>query len=84
MTEMKPVTEATAVKAPVLPDAQTVTEVKHWTDSLFSFRVSRPATLRFRSGEFVMIGLMGDFPVDLTAPRGPGRKKRKPYLVTKR
>ncbi len=60
MTEMKPVSEATAVKAPVLPDAQTVTEVKHWTDSLFSFRVSRPATLRFRSGEFVMIGLMGD------------------------
>ncbi|MBO9436580.1 ferredoxin--NADP reductase [Ruegeria sp. R13_0] len=60
MTEMKPVSEATAVKAPVLPDTQTVTEVKHWTDSLFSFRVSRPATLRFRSGEFVMIGLMGD------------------------
>ncbi len=60
MTEMNPVSEATALKAPVLPDAQTVTEVKHWTDSLFSFRVSRPATLRFRSGEFVMIGLMGD------------------------
>ncbi|TQS73093.1 ferredoxin--NADP reductase [Rhodobacteraceae bacterium] len=48
--------------APVktLPDAQTVTEVKHWTDSLFSFRVARPQSLRFRSGEFVMIGLMGD------------------------
>ncbi|MDX1743086.1 MAG: ferredoxin--NADP reductase [Ruegeria sp.] len=60
MTEMKPVTEATAVKAPVLPDAQTVTDVKHWTDSLFSFRVTRPASLRFRSGEFVMIGLLGD------------------------
>ncbi|NVO55060.1 ferredoxin--NADP reductase [Rhodobacteraceae bacterium B1Z28] len=60
MTEMKPVTEATAVKAPVLPDAQTVTDVKHWTDSLFSFKVSRPASLRFRSGEFVMIGLLGE------------------------
>ncbi|WP_050603517.1 ferredoxin--NADP reductase [Ruegeria sp. 6PALISEP08] len=60
MTEMKSVSEATAVKAPVLPDAQTVTEVKHWTDSLFSFKVSRPASLRFRSGEFVMIGLLGD------------------------
>ncbi|NOE26111.1 MULTISPECIES: ferredoxin--NADP reductase [unclassified Ruegeria] len=60
MTEMKPVSEATAVKAPVLPDAQTVTEVKHWTDSLFSFKVTRPASLRFRSGEFVMIGLLGD------------------------
>ncbi len=60
MTEMKSVTEATAVKAPVLPDAQTVLDVKHWTDSLFSFKVSRPASLRFRSGEFVMIGLLGD------------------------
>ncbi|MEM6305684.1 MAG: ferredoxin--NADP reductase [Pseudomonadota bacterium] len=45
--------------APALPDAQTVTSVVHWTDRLFSFRVTRPATLRFRSGEFVMIGLMG-------------------------
>lgn len=43
-----------------LPDAQTVTAVRHWTDRLFSFRVTRPKTLRFRSGEFVMIGLMGD------------------------
>ncbi len=65
MTEMKPVNEATAAKADapkkmVLPDAQTITYVKHWTDRLFSFRVTRPASLRFRSGEFVMIGLMGD------------------------
>jgi len=61
MNEITPVTDATPVKAtPTLPDAQTVTDVKHWTDRLFSFRVSRPASLRFRSGEFVMIGLMGD------------------------
>lgn len=53
-------TKATAVKVPTLPDAQTVTSVQHWTDRLFSFRVTRPASLRFRSGEFVMIGLMGD------------------------
>jgi len=72
MTEMKPVNATTAVKAPVLPDAQTVTEVKHWTDSLFSFKVSRPATLRFRSGEFVMIGLMGD--------PDPKTGKQKPLL----
>ncbi|HMR36731.1 ferredoxin--NADP reductase [uncultured Paracoccus sp.] len=45
---------------PHLPDAQTVTSVQHWTDRLFSFRVTRPASLRFRSGEFVMIGLLGD------------------------
>ncbi|MEM7290078.1 MAG: ferredoxin--NADP reductase, partial [Pseudomonadota bacterium] len=42
------------------PDAQTVTAVEHYTDQLFSFRVSRPKSLRFRSGEFVMIGLVGD------------------------
>ncbi|MFK7881124.1 ferredoxin--NADP reductase [Roseobacter sp.] len=60
MTEQTPVTQAAAVKVPTLPDAQTVTSVQHWTDRLFSFRVTRPASLRFRSGEFVMIGLMGD------------------------
>ena len=64
MTELKSVTDivtdAKEVKAPVLPDAQTVTDVKHWTDRLFSFRVTRPQSLRFRSGEFVMIGLLGD------------------------
>lgn len=45
---------------PTLPDAQIVTFVHHWTESLFSFRVTRPASLRFRSGEFVMLGLMGE------------------------
>lgn len=57
---------------PTLPDAQTVTEVKHYTDRLFSFRCTRPATLRFRSGEFVMIGLMGD--------PDPKNGKQKPLL----
>ena len=53
--------QATPVpRVPTLPDAQTVTEVKHYTDRLFSFKCTRPASLRFRSGEFVMIGLMGD------------------------
>ena len=61
MTQMAPMTlEALPVAKQHLPDAQTVTAVKHWTDRLFSFRVTRPASLRFRSGEFVMIGLMGD------------------------
>ncbi|WP_299693377.1 ferredoxin--NADP reductase [uncultured Tateyamaria sp.] len=73
MTEQTPVNETTAVKAtPTLPDAQTVTEVKHYTDRLFSFRCTRPASLRFRSGEFVMIGLMGD-------PH-PDTGKQKPLL----
>lgn len=60
MTEYTPVTTTTATKVPTLPDAQTVIDVKHWTDRLFSFRVSRPQSLRFRSGEFVMIGLLKD------------------------
>ncbi|RWC44099.1 MAG: ferredoxin--NADP reductase [Mesorhizobium sp.] len=37
--------------------AETVVSVKHYTDRLFSFRITRPQSLRFRSGEFVMIGL---------------------------
>jgi ferredoxin--NADP+ reductase len=62
MTEVPMMTEASPIPAakPHLPDAQTVTSVQHWTDRLFSFRVTRPQSLRFRSGEFVMIGLLGD------------------------
>ena len=60
MTLDIPVADAPKSTAHLLPDAQTVTAVKHWTDWLFSFRVTRPASLRFRSGEFVMIGLPGD------------------------
>lgn len=64
MTEATAMTDAApapvAASKPHLPDAQVVTSVKHWTDRLFSFRVTRPRSLRFRSGEFVMIGLMGD------------------------
>ncbi|MBT52478.1 MAG: ferredoxin--NADP(+) reductase [Mameliella sp.] len=77
MTEMTPVTEATAAETPAprklaVPDTQTVTQVKHYTDRLFSFRCTRPASLRFRSGEFVMIGLMGD--------PDPKTGKQKPLL----
>ena len=42
------------------PDAIKVLDVKHWTDRLFSFTVARPASFRFRSGEFVMIGLLNE------------------------
>jgi len=70
MNELVSVNKNTAL--PTLPDAQTVTEVRHWTDRLFSFRVTRPASLRFRSGEFVMIGLMGD--------PDPKTGKQKPLL----
>jgi ferredoxin--NADP+ reductase len=37
--------------------AETVTSVHHYTDRLFEFRITRPASLRFCSGEFMMIGL---------------------------
>jgi ferredoxin--NADP+ reductase len=37
--------------------ALSVTNVRHYTDRLFWFRTERPAEFRFRSGEFVMIGL---------------------------
>ncbi len=37
--------------------AETVTSVRHYTDRLFKFRITRPMSFRFRSGEFVMIGL---------------------------
>lgn len=37
--------------------AETVVSVKHYTSRLFKFRITRPASFRFRSGEFVMIGL---------------------------
>lgn len=39
---------------------ETVLSVRHWNEHLFSFAISRPPSFRFRSGEFVMIGLPGD------------------------
>ena len=44
----------------IASNTQTVTSVTHFTDRLFSFRVTRPQSLRFRSGEFVMIGLLDE------------------------
>lgn len=37
----------------------TVTQVEHYTDSLFRIRTTRPAHFRFSAGEFVMINLEG-------------------------
>jgi ferredoxin--NADP+ reductase len=56
----------TDVREPVLiPESKAflnakVLWVRHWNDRLFSFAVERPSSFRFRSGEFVMIGLPGD------------------------
>jgi ferredoxin/flavodoxin---NADP+ reductase len=37
-----------------------VLSVHHWTDRLFSFRTTRTPAFRFRSGQFVMMGLEGE------------------------
>ena len=39
---------------------ETVLSVNHWNDTLFSFRTTRDAGLRFINGQFVMIGLEVD------------------------
>ena len=41
-------------------DAVKVLSVTHWNDRLFHFEVERPSSFRFRSGEFVMIGLLNE------------------------
>ncbi|WP_112381841.1 ferredoxin--NADP reductase [Sphingomonas carotinifaciens] len=54
----------TETKVELAPTAalsvETVQSVHHWNEHLFSFAISRPDSFRFRSGEFVMIGLPGD------------------------
>ena len=39
---------------------ETVTDVHHWNDSLFSFKTTREHSFRFLNGHFVMIGLVVD------------------------
>jgi ferredoxin--NADP+ reductase len=39
---------------------QTVLAANHYTDNLFSFKITRPDAFRFRSGEFTMLGLEQD------------------------
>ncbi len=38
-------------------NTETVIDVIHWNDTLFSFKTTRSPGLRFRNGEFIMIGL---------------------------
>lgn len=39
---------------------ETVTEVHHWSDTLFTIKTTRDPSLRFRNGEFAMIGIEVD------------------------
>lgn len=62
MTEAPATPPAAPVEKPRSPNApteETVLSVRHYTDRMFAFRISRPGSFRFRSGEFVMIGLEG-------------------------
>ena len=56
---METINDAVGVPADT-KDAVKVLSVTHWTDRLFHFEVERPASFRFRSGEFVMIGLLNE------------------------
>ncbi|WP_076071959.1 ferredoxin--NADP reductase [Sphingomonas montana] len=65
MTDSVAVAASTAAPAPTglepttALSVETVLWVRHWNEHLFSFAITRPASFRFRSGEFVMIGLPG-------------------------
>lgn len=39
------------------PTEEKVLSVEHFTDRLFAFSITRPPSFRFRTGEFIMIGL---------------------------
>lgn len=56
---------------PNAPTAQKVLSVEHYTDRLFKFTLTRPQSFRFRSGEFIMIGL----------PKEDGRPLLRAYSI---
>lgn len=59
-----PAFSSPAVSRPEAPSPFHVARIlwtKRWTERLFSFAVERPEAFRFRSGEFVMIGLFDPF-----------------------
>lgn len=55
-----PVAEVAEFAPTAAATVETVLSVQHWNEHLFSFKITRPSTFRFRSGEFVMIGLNGE------------------------
>jgi ferredoxin--NADP+ reductase len=52
-----PVRTEHSAKPAAAVSIERVTRVHHWTDRLFSLRTTRDPGLRFRNGQFVMIGL---------------------------
>lgn len=51
---------------------ETVLEVHHWTDTLFSFKTTRNSGFRFHNGHFTMMGL----------PQSNGRPLLRAYSIT--
>ncbi len=56
-TTTSPIPPRDAFKEGGAISVETITSVHQWNDDLFSLKMTRPASFRFRSGEFVMIGL---------------------------
>ncbi len=69
--EASPAPAAAPKVKPNAPTEETVLSVEHYTDRLFRFRITRPRSFRFRSGEFVMIGL----------PKEDGRPLLRAYSI---
>ena len=44
----------------IKPHTETVIAVHHWSDKLFTINTTRDRSLRFRNGEFAMIGIEVD------------------------
>jgi ferredoxin--NADP+ reductase len=59
-TEAAAAPPAAAPKARGAFNIERVTHVRHWTDTLFTLRTTRDPSLRFASGQFVMLGLEVD------------------------
>src|SRR3546814_14072906 len=57
-------------------DRETILEVHHWTEKLFSFKATRSPSLRFQNGQFAMIGIA----VDGQIGRASGRERVCPYV----
>jgi ferredoxin--NADP+ reductase len=54
---------------------ETVLDVRHWTESYFSFTTTRDDGFRFHNGQFVMIGL------ELPQPDGTSRPLMRAYSI---
>ena len=54
---------------------ETVLDVRHWTDSYFSFTATRDDGFRFENGQFVMIGL------EIPQPDGSTRPLMRAYSI---